>query len=136
MTTYKLKPKEVDLLDEVYYRQAYKGAYLKGIDTVLATDHKGRDYVTRRNRPLTAYDKKRGAIHAGITTLAKHDSEGPGLGSPQSESYNYDEAFQVYKSEEEGFNSPKEAVKWCNKMYQLTNDNRYKQISNYLHIYL
>ena len=34
------------------------------------------------------------------------------------------------------FKTPKEAIRWCNEMFRKTNDRKYKQISNYLHIYL
>ena len=158
MSTYRLIPKEEsDFLSEESYRQAYNRAYLKGQNTIFARTKSGYNYLTYRDRPVNKYDKKRGASHAKYALLSKYDDEGPGLGSPQSESvaarallrktiedekrrrkkeYELDEAFKLYQSEEEGFNSPKEAIKWCNKMHQLTNDNRYKQISNYLHIYL
>ena len=34
------------------------------------------------------------------------------------------------------FKSAKEAIRWCNEMFMKTNDRKYKQIANYLHIYL
>lgn len=37
---------------------------------------------------------------------------------------------------EDTFKTPKEAIRWCNQMFEKTKDRKYKQISNYLHIYL
>ena len=34
------------------------------------------------------------------------------------------------------FKNAKEAVRWCNEMFRTSGDRRYKQIANYLHIYL
>ena len=34
------------------------------------------------------------------------------------------------------FKTAKDAVKWCNEMFRTSGDRRYKQIANYLHIYL
>ena len=39
-------------------------------------------------------------------------------------------------NEIEKFNGPKDAIKWCNKMFEELKDIKYKQISNYLHIYI
>ena len=34
------------------------------------------------------------------------------------------------------FNSPKDAIRWCNEKFKELNDIKYKQIANYLHIYM
>lgn len=34
------------------------------------------------------------------------------------------------------FKNAKEAITWCNKKFKELGDRRYKQIANYLHIYL
>lgn len=37
---------------------------------------------------------------------------------------------------EEKFKGPKDAIKWCNEKFNELKDVKYKQIANYLHIYL
>ena len=37
--------------------------------------------------------------------------------------------------EPEEFQSPIEAIKWCNEKFRELKDKKYKQIDNYLHIY-
>ena len=37
---------------------------------------------------------------------------------------------------EEKFKGPKDAIKWCNDKFRELKDIKYKQIANYLHIYL
>ena len=37
---------------------------------------------------------------------------------------------------EEKFKGPKEAINWCNEKFRELKDIKYKQIANYLHIYL
>ena len=36
----------------------------------------------------------------------------------------------------EKFTGPKEAIRWCNKKFEELGDIKFKQIANYLHIYL
>ena len=49
---------------------------------------------------------------------------------------NFSESDLGLDVSEEKFKGPKDAIKWCNEKFKELKDIKYKQIANYLHIYL
>ena len=42
----------------------------------------------------------------------------------------------IFDADPEEFTGPKDAIKWCNEKFKELGDKKFKQISQYLHIYL
>lgn len=122
MSTYRLIPKDDEFLSE---------SRILNKQLPLSNYNQSATLANIRNAYKQDYEKMRNYKRYVRSSASKRRAD-----ELKDRGDVWAEAFQVYQNEEEGFNSPKEAIKWCNKMHQLTNDNRYKQISNYLHIYL